>query len=267
VRQAHPARSFGGPGLGLLGVVVLLTGLAQTGPLEPQAWAAGLGCGLGGCLLLARGLVRGRRDRLTVADRVTLGRLVLSCGVVALTVQALTGESRLAVVVAMAGTALLLDGVDGRVARLTGSVTALGARFDMETDALLVLALSIYVADATGWWVLAIGLARYGLLAAAGIWPWLGGPAPRRRSWCKVVAVTQGVVLIAVAAGVLATLVETALLLTSLGLLAESFGREVWQRWCLHRASSRRPARRVRLEPVATDRRTVATLVGGLGDA
>ena len=39
-----------------------------------------------------------------------------------------------------------LDAVDGQVARRTGTVSALGARFDMEVDAFLILVLSVYVA-------------------------------------------------------------------------------------------------------------------------
>ena len=50
----------------------------------------------------------------------------------------------------MATVALLLDAVDGQVARRTNTVSALGARFDMETDAFLVLVLSVYVAPIVG---------------------------------------------------------------------------------------------------------------------
>ena len=46
--------------------------------------------------------------------------------------------------------ALILDGVDGKVARRTGTSTALGARFDMEVDAFLILVLSVYVLDVAG---------------------------------------------------------------------------------------------------------------------
>ena len=53
--------------------------------------------------------------------------------------------------------ALILDGVDGKVARRTGTSTALGARFDMEVDAFLILVLSVYVSMALGPWVLLIG--------------------------------------------------------------------------------------------------------------
>ncbi|GAA4940924.1 hypothetical protein GCM10023238_03240 [Streptomyces heliomycini] len=44
--------------------------------------------------------------------------------------------------------ALILDGVDGKVARRTGTSTPLGARFDMEVDAFLILVLSVYVSMA-----------------------------------------------------------------------------------------------------------------------
>ncbi|MFD8079956.1 CDP-alcohol phosphatidyltransferase family protein [Streptomyces sp. NPDC059718] len=38
----------------------------------------------------------------------------------------------------LATLALLVDAVDGRVARRTGTTSPLGARFDMETDAFLI---------------------------------------------------------------------------------------------------------------------------------
>ena len=46
--------------------------------------------------------------------------------------------------------ALLLDAVDGGVARRTGTVSGFGARFDMEVDAFLILVLSGYVAGRLG---------------------------------------------------------------------------------------------------------------------
>ena len=50
--------------------------------------------------------------------------------------------------------------------------------------------------------MLAIGLARYALLAAGRLLPWLRRPLPPRY-WCKVVAAVQGIVLTVAAAGVL----------------------------------------------------------------
>ena len=57
-----------------------------------------------------------------------------------------TGPGLALVVVALA-----LDWVDGQVARRTGTCSAFGARFDMETDAFLILVLSAYAAaDSAG---------------------------------------------------------------------------------------------------------------------
>jgi phosphatidylglycerophosphate synthase len=91
---------------------------------------------------------------------------------------------------------------DRRVARRTGTATALGARLDGEVDAFLILALSVYVAPAAGAWVLAIGAARYLFLAGEWLLPWMRAPLPPRR-WRRIVAAAQGIVLTIAAAEVL----------------------------------------------------------------
>ena len=58
----------------------------------------------------------------------------------------------------LAAAALVLDAIDGWVARRT-AIGSLGARFDAEVDAFLILVLSIYVARPVGAWVLLIGAA------------------------------------------------------------------------------------------------------------
>jgi phosphatidylglycerophosphate synthase len=143
--------------------------------------------------------------------------------------------------VALAAVALALDAVDGWVARRTNTVSALGARFDMEVDAFLILALSVEAARELTPWVLAIGLARY-LLGAAG-WKlaWLREPTPARY-WGKVVAAMQGIVLTTAVAGVLPRQVVLAALGVALALLAESFGRQVW--WLRRHRSDSPPERR-----------------------
>lgn len=67
-------------------------------------------------------------------------------------------------------------------------------------------------------------------MAAGRLLPWLRGPLPPRY-WRKVVAATQGIVLAAVAAGVLPALVATAAVAAALALLTESFGRDVLWLW------------------------------------
>ena len=103
----------------------------------------------------------------------------------------------------------------------------MGAHFDGEVDAFLILVLSVYVARSAGAWVLAIGAARYAFLAAGWLLPWMREPLPPRY-WRKFVAATQGIVLTVAAAGILSPAVTDGALVVALVLLAESFGRDVW---------------------------------------
>jgi phosphatidylglycerophosphate synthase len=160
------------------------------------------------------------------ADLVTLVRALLAVFVAGLVVAAALGRDHVRLLVTIAAIALVLDAVDGQVARRTRTASQFGARFDMEVDALLILVLSAYVARSLGAWVLLIGLARYLLLAAGSIWPWLRQPTPPRY-WAKVVAATQGITLTVVAADVLPHLVAVLVVVVALGLLAESFLHQV----------------------------------------
>ena len=169
-------------------------------------------------------LVRPRR--LGAANAITLVRAVLSVVIAGLVVASWTSPVPRSLVVTLAVVALLTDTVDGRVARALDQVTAFGAAFDMETDAFLILVLSVYAVPLVGPWVLLIGLARYLLLLAGLVRPWLTAPTPRRR-WAQVVAAVQGVVLTVVASGVLTRRAAEAVTLLSLALLAESFGHQL----------------------------------------
>lgn len=85
----------------------------------------------------------------------------------------------------------VLDGVDGWVARRTGTASAFGARFDMEVDAFLILALSVlaWQYQKAGAWVVLSGLLRYLFVAAAWLLPRLRHPLPpsrRRQAICVV---------------------------------------------------------------------------------
>ncbi|AGB21874.1 phosphatidylserine synthase [Mycobacterium sp. JS623] len=216
-----------GPLTGFVCVLALLGVLAATTGLDASGWLAGVACGVGLAALLARALTRHGLVRLGPADRVTLARAVLACGVAALTVDSFGRQAPAAILVALSTVALVLDGVDGRVARRTETTSAFGARFDMEVDAFLIMVLSVYVARESGWWVLAMGLARYVFVAAGWALPWLRGPL-RPRQWERVVAAIVGVMLTVAAADILPDALTTAMLLVALGLLVESFGRSVW---------------------------------------
>ncbi|MFC5924385.1 CDP-alcohol phosphatidyltransferase family protein [Micromonospora vulcania] len=230
--------------------LVVLAALAATVGLGSAGWLAGAGYAVVTCLALSRGLHRAGSVRLGPADRVTLTRAVLVGAVTALVVDSFARPAPVGLLVAVSAVALLLDAVDGRVARRTGTASELGARFDMEVDAFLILVLSVYVAPATGGWVLAIGAMRYAFVAASVVLPWLSGSLPPRY-WRKVVAAAQGVLLTVAAAQVLPGPWTMLVLVAALALLVESFGRDVAWLW------RRRPGHRAP-RPVAVPARPVA---------
>ncbi|MEZ5092674.1 CDP-alcohol phosphatidyltransferase family protein [Nocardioides sp.] len=229
-------QSVAGPAAGLS---LLLAALGLGGAVGPVGVTAGALTGAAVVGLFAVGLGRSGATSVGPPNAVTLARALLTSGVVALTVEELAGGTGArATLTAFAAVALLLDGLDGWVARRTGSATALGARFDMEVDALLILALSVTAAHDLGWWVLLLGAARYLLWAATGFVGWLRAPSPPRR-WAKTVAATVGVCLTVAVSGLLPDAVSRLALAGCLALLAESFGRQVW--W-LRRHRSTAPA-------------------------
>src|SRR3954471_18703992 len=151
--------------------------------------------------LMAGRLSRSGAGRLGPADWVTLARGTLTVAVAALVVESLHRAVPVALLVSFAAMALVLDAVDGWVARRTRT-TVFGARLDGEVDAFLIAVLSVYVARSVGGWVLTIGLARY-VFGAAGWGPrGLRAPLPPRH-WRKVVCAIQGIVLTVAAADVL----------------------------------------------------------------
>ena len=229
----------GGPVIGLAAQVLLLAALTATIGLGLAGWLVGLACGLVMDAALAHSLRRNRSERIGPAGWVTLVRATLAVGVAALTADSFDRSAQVAALVALAAVALALDYVDGYVARRTGTESTLGARWDGEVDAFLILVLAVYVASSVGAWVLLIGLARYAFLVAGWLVEWMRAPLPRR-DWRKVVAATQGVVLTIAAAGVLPLTLTRAALAAALALLAESFGRDVWWLWS-HRSARRPP--------------------------
>jgi phosphatidylglycerophosphate synthase len=161
---------------------------------------------------------------------VTLTRAALVGGVTALTADSFARAVPLTVVVGITTTALVLDAVDGLVARRTRSASDFGGRFDMEVDAFLIMVLSVLVAPAVGPWVLAIGLMRYVYVAVTWGLPWMRKTLPPRY-WRKVVAAVQGIVLLVVSADVAGAKLETAALVVAIALLVESFGRDIGWLW------------------------------------
>jgi phosphatidylglycerophosphate synthase len=235
---------------GLTAQAIVLAVLATTVGLGPAGWLAGVVCGVATNAVLARGLTRSGRTGPGPADWVTLTRATLVGGVTALVVQSFSRTTPVALTVTLASVALVLDALDGRVARRTGTASLLGARFDMEVDAFLILVLSVAVAPSLGTWVLAIGWARYVFVAAGWLLPWLTVPTPPRY-WCKVVAAIQAIVLTVAIAGVLPAAWNEIALASALALLAESFGRDVWWLSSRHRLQQRPGRRRALVKAVS----------------
>ncbi len=185
--------------LGLLGGALVLVALALV-PIAGLGWP-----GIAACLLayatitalILAGLDRhAPHRRFGPANRVTLVRAAFAAlliGILAAGVR--PGPAGRWALLATGTVALLLDGVDGWAARRTGLASPFGARFDMESDALFVLALSalVYRSGQADAWVLTAGLMRYIFVVAGWLWPPLAAPLPpsqRRKAVCVILIVT-----------------------------------------------------------------------------
>ncbi len=178
-------------------------------------------------VLIALGTVLWRHQGFrpfTPADRVTLGRAVLVMLLIALLPAASGLPAQSGIVFALGLVAVLLDGVDGAVARRWRCETVEGARFDMELDALLLLVLCgwLVVMERAGLWVLAIGGWRYAYVLAGWWWPALRMPlAPSQRR--RVICAVQGMGLVVCLAPGLPATLTAPLALGLLILLSYSF--------------------------------------------
>ena len=129
--------------------------------------------------------------RFGAANTVTMFRVALVACLAGLLGE--SPDSRMAsLAVAIVIVVAALDGVDGWLARRGGQSGAFGARFDMETDAALILILSVLVWQhgKAGVWVIACGLMRYAFVALGWVLPWMAGPL-RSTIRGKSVAIAQ----------------------------------------------------------------------------
>lgn len=141
------------------------------------------------------------------------------------------GEPEQWAIVALLVPTMLLDGLDGHFARRQALASRFGARFDMETDAFLLLLLCVAAtaSGAAGPWVLAIGALRYLFWGAGFVLPWLARPLPdslRRKAVCVAEFVLVTTLLAPVAHGIGPILAGT-----GLGLLLLSFGIDALWLW------------------------------------
>ena len=97
--------------------------------------------------------------------------------------------------------ALLMDGLDGFIARKTDTCTEYGARLDMEVDAWFMLLLSVLVHQwsQAGVWVLFCGLARYAWVGVQLSVPWFNRPLPPEPALRRKTACVLGVAGLALA--------------------------------------------------------------------
>ena len=211
-------------------LLVLLSGggwLVQT---------AGVVVGLVVPTVAAMSILRRTPLSVTGADRVTLSRGVLTGACATIVVLSLVDVLPLRSwpLFAFALPAVFLDAVDGWVARRSDNASPAGGRLDMETDAILLMILSVPLAWSVGPWVLGIGAMRYMFLAAS----WLR-PALRQQlafsQFRRIVAGTQGVVLVAAVMPVMPAPAAAVATGTALVLLVISFGKDILT---LERASS-----------------------------
>jgi len=213
--------------LGLLATAALLGVVTATAGLAVPGWIAGLLTGSIAPALLVTARTRSDRPVIFPADWVTLTRTLLIAAIAGLVADSFTRTISVTALVTLSTIALILDAIDGQVARRTGTATPLGARIDGEADAFLILLLSIAVSQDYGSWVLTIGAARYALLLAGWLIPWLSAAPLPPRYWRKVVAAVQGIVLTVAASGLVDSLTGMFAVAAALLLLTESFGRDV----------------------------------------
>lgn len=162
-------------------------------------------------------------ERIGAANYITMAR-----GCLALLLLGMLGiESTPQLQAAALGIAMIsssLDAADGWAARRTQMSSAYGARFDMETDALLILTLSLlaWQFDKAGAWVLLSGLLRYGFVVASWLLPWLQQPLPPsyRR---KTVAALQTIALVVAIAPFIQRNITAPLCACALAILVWSF--------------------------------------------
>jgi phosphatidylglycerophosphate synthase len=170
-------------------------------------------------------------SRFGPANTVTMARAACVTLVAALVGERASAMSAV-VIIAVASGITALDGLDGRLARRTSMASAFGARFDMETDALLILVLSIltWQHGKAGAWIVLSGLMRYVFILAGWTWACMRQPLPpslRRKAVCVVQIVS---LLVALLPSV-APPASTAVAATSLALLAWSFGVDTLWLW------------------------------------
>ena len=224
--------------LGLIGVAIAGLGLV------PLTWRgatiAALCYAMVAVLVLAGLSLHAPHRHFGIANSITLSRAGFGVLLLALAAEHAFGGGQVLGtqfrwgLTAAAVLALLLDGVDGWVARRNNMTSGFGVRFDMEVDGLFLLGLALILAvgGIVGPWVLLSGVTYYLFRLAGRLWPILTAPlfVSRRR---KVVFGTQAALLIAALVPALAPWMSQLCCLAGIMLLLYSFGVDI--AWLLRR--------------------------------
>jgi phosphatidylglycerophosphate synthase len=176
--------------LAALAAGVLLAALAQGVLPLGAVYAVKASIAFAAAMTIAIGFLQQHHpfERVGAANQITTVRALLVSLVAGVVGEPRTvGVAAAATAVAVAAT--MLDGVDGWLARRHRTASDFGARFDMEIDALLILALSLLAwrFGKAGAWVVLSGALRYAFVAAGFVWSWMRAPLPpslRRKAVC-----------------------------------------------------------------------------------
>lgn len=163
--------------------------------------------------------------RFGLANTVTTLRLLMTLALV------WRPEQRPGLVLALTALCILaLDLADGWLARRFQSGGPFGARFDMEVDAVFVLALScaLWSRGVGGAWVLLAGLWRYLFVVIPMAVPSRGGEAPRSLIYRSAYAVMVSSFLIAL---IVQASISRPLALFGTVVISASFLRSFWYRY------------------------------------
>ncbi|HIM71518.1 MAG TPA: CDP-alcohol phosphatidyltransferase family protein [Alphaproteobacteria bacterium] len=170
------------------------------------------------------------RKEFGAANRITLARAVivaLFAGVVGHS--SMITDAGLWLLLSLAATAFVFDGIDGWIARRLNIQSAFGAGFDMEVDAafILILAVLVWEYDKVGAWVLLAGVMRYLFMIAS--WPVHAlrrslPPSRLRQAACA----TQSMALLFALCPIVEPFTASSVNGVALSFLIISFGRDIF---------------------------------------
>ncbi|WP_315277424.1 CDP-alcohol phosphatidyltransferase family protein [Kocuria carniphila] len=206
-----------------LALPILTSALVIAWLLSPRLMD-GLICVLVTVIGSARSLLR--RDSWTSADDLTTLRLGFIVIVTALFL-ADDGPGFTWTAVVLGATALAMDGLDGKIARSTGSTRA-GALYDEAVDALFILILSMGLVPLWGPWCLIPGLMYYAFHLMSAFRPTWRRQLPKSLSR-RVIAAAQGILLLAAGTPIAVAIPAFGVLCVATAVVSVlySFGRDI----------------------------------------